>query len=285
MKSFKDFILEKRNYLFPESSKEWVHASLGFIPLHSYILKELERDITAYHVTDLKGLVKLKKYENKGKNVSAFTKGSSEISTKGVGTVGGVLVNLEGKTSIIFNKDAYTQKDRGGHLWLSRKMSSDASVNKQIDNIFSDKILKIVKESYKNEFEQIIIDFPDDKLKVDRGHWDDWQLIYKMIGRMSGKEKGKYVGFYMRESKKLLGADVVMSIVSHLENLLFVNKSAKDTYNEVLIHQYKIVNIYHYQTEKGPTLDEVKETSKSIGFRGKIVTKTDDFIAGITPRE
>ena len=69
MKTFKDFIYEKRNYLFPESSKEWQHASLGFIPLHSYILKELERDITAYHVTDLKGLVKLKKYENKGKNV------------------------------------------------------------------------------------------------------------------------------------------------------------------------------------------------------------------------
>jgi len=101
-----------------------------------------------------------------------------------------------------------------------------------------------------------------------------------MVEGFSGKEKGMFIAFYMRESKKILGNK---STISSFVNLMTELLPGTDPYNEVLIHQYKIVNIYHYQTEKGPTLGEVKETSKSIGFSGKIVTKPDNFIAGITP--
>jgi hypothetical protein len=147
-------------------------------------------------------------------------------------------------------------------------------------------MLKSIQSTYKKELEKTFLDNPGTEHKsslekmVKVGIYDEWYVVTKMVEGFSGTEKSKFIAFYMRESKKILGNK---STISSFVNLMTELLPGTDPYNEVLIHQYKIVNIYHYQTEKGPTLDEVKETSKSIGFRGKIVTKPDNFIAGITP--
>jgi hypothetical protein len=288
MKQFKEFILEKRKYAVtrPGIASEWWYASRGAIPLAPSVLQDLERDITAYHVTDLKGLVSLAKGENKRRDISAFTKGSSDLAG-GVNTAGGVLVKLKGKTSIIFDNDAYSALDRNGHRWIER-----LNTFKNTDKIFQTPMLKSIQSTYKKELEKTFLDNPGTEHKssleklVKVGIYDEWYVVTKMVEGFSGKEKGMFIAFYMRESKKILGNK---STISSFVNLMTELLPGTDPYNEVLIHQYKIVNIYHYQTreysnnEEDPTLDEVKEVSKSIGFRGKIVTKPAGFIAGIKP--
>ena len=73
MKPFKEFIAEKRKYALKNHTSEWFLASNGGIPLQPAVLQDLERDIKAYHVTDIKRLLRLKKLEGKRKDISAFT--------------------------------------------------------------------------------------------------------------------------------------------------------------------------------------------------------------------
>jgi len=281
MKPFKEFITEKRKYALKNHTSEWFLASNGGIPLQPAVLQDLERDIKAYHVTDLKGLTRLKKLEGKRKDVSAFTQGSTTISQDGIGTMGGVLTKLEGKTSIVFQKDAFTALDRNGNRWVDRINEEEPSVTKKLERIFAKDMLTAVKKGFKKELEQTAKDFPDTKELVDMGVYDYWSLVRKMVENMNGASKGKFMGFYMRESKKLLDVSTVMSIVSTLRHVGGYDE--KDVYDEVLIHQFKIIEVHHYESEMGPSLEEVQAAAKSIGFSGKVVSRSDTYIQKINP--
>jgi hypothetical protein len=281
MKSFSEYIGEKRNYALKNHTQEWFFASNGGIPLQPAVLQDLERDIKAYHVTDLKGLARLKKLENKRKDVSAFTQGSTTISQDGIGTMGGVLTKLEGKTSIVFQKDAFTSLDRNGNRWVDRINDEEPSVEKTLEKIFAKDMLNAVKKGFKKELEQTAKDFPDTKELVDMGVYDYWSLIRKMVENMNGASKGKFMGFYMRKAKKLLDVGTVMSIVSTLRHVGGYDE--KDVYDEVLMHQIKIIEVHHYESEMGPSLEEVQAAAKSIGFSGKVVTRSDTYIQKINP--
>ena len=161
MKPFKEFIAEKRKYALKNHTSEWFLASNGGIPLQPAVLQDLERDIKAYHVTDIKGLLRLKKLEGKRKDISAFTQGSTTISQDGIGTMGGVLTKLEGKTSIVFQKDAFTALDRNGNRWVDRINEEEPSVTKKLERIFAKDMLTAVKKGFKKELEQTAKDFPD----------------------------------------------------------------------------------------------------------------------------
>jgi len=281
MKDFKEFISEKRNYALKNHTSEWFLASNGGIPLQPAVLQDLERDIKAYHVTDLKGLTRLKKLEGKRKDVSAFTQGSTTISQDGIGTMGGVLTKLEGKTSIVFQKDAFTALDRNGNRWVDRINEEEPSVTKKLERIFAKDMLTAVKKGFKKELEQTAKDFPDTKELVDMGVYDYWSLVRKMVENMNGSGKGKFMGFYMKESKKLLDVGTVMSIVSTLRHVGGYDE--KDVYDEVLIHQFKIIEVHHYESEMGPSLEEVQAAAKSIGFSGKVVSRSSEYIRKINP--
>jgi len=281
MKDFKEFISEKRNYALKNHTSEWFLASNGGIPLQPAVLQDLERDIKAYHVTDLKGLLRLKKLEGKRKDVSAFTQGSTTISQDGIGTMGGVLTKLEGKTSIVFQKDAFTALDRNGNRWVDRINEEEPSVTKKLERIFAKDMLTAVKKGFKKELEQTAKDFPDTKELVDMGVYDYWSLVRKMVENMNGSGKGKFMGFYMKESKKLLDVGTVMSIVSTLRHVGGYDE--KDVYDEVLIHQFKIIEVHHYESEMGPSLEEVQAAAKSIGFSGKVVSRSSEYIRKINP--
>jgi len=281
MKPFKEFIEEKRTYALPSNTQEWFFASDGDIPLQPAVLQKLERAIKAYHVTDVKGLIRLKKLENKRKDVSAFTQGSTSISQDGIATMGGVLVKLEGKTSVVFQKDAFTTLDRNGNRWISRRYEDDSSVTKRLELLFAKDMLTAVKKEFKKELEQTGNDHPNTLELIDMGIYDYWGLVREMVKNMDGASKGKFMGFYMREAKKLLDASTVMSIVSSLK---FVGGyDEKDVYDEVLVHQFKIIEVHHYESEMGPSLEDVQVTAKKIGFRGKVVSRSASYIKKINP--
>jgi hypothetical protein len=282
MKPFKEFIAE-RNYTFSDKTKEWEFTSNGDIPLQAAVLQDLERDIKAYHVTSLKGLVKLKKLQGKRKDISTFTQGSTQISQDGIATTGGILTKLEGKTSVRFAKDAFTRLDRNGNRWIYRDNQEDYDDNilKRLNLLFANEMLSTIKKEYKSELEQTGKDNPDTKELVDLGGWDYWSLVREMVKSMNGASKGKFVGFYMRMAKKILDVHTVNSIVSTLK---FVDGyDEKDRYDEILMHQFKIIEVHHYQTERGPTLEEVQAAAKSIGFRGKVVSRSSEYIRKINP--
>ena len=91
------------------------------IPLSPSIFKRLWPKAvrsTAFHVTDLMGVQKLKKMQGKKRSISAFYNMDYDMISYGIRTEGGYVVELEGDVLAAAPDDIASAPDKSGRRWL-----------------------------------------------------------------------------------------------------------------------------------------------------------------------
>lgn len=234
MLTFLEYINVRKN------NKEWQFMADGYLPLSPSILKEFEVDVkNVYHVTTIKGLQKLARLQGKRIDISGFTRGSRGIS-KGLLNDGEVLVTLDGKSSIQFERDANTRTDRNGIRWLS----PDGNISKRLNDIvrgFKNDILKkivkkleVPKELIKGKEEYILNGKLYTKNKII--HLNDATAISNYLHEADGETKRKLIKYYYDEAKKLINT----RLIEQMNDAVKWSDYEQFSHNEVLIHNFKI---------------------------------------------
>ena len=127
MKSFKNYLTEA-----PPAWTESLSTALfdlghkGIsdvrIPLSPSIFKRLWPKAvrsTAFHVTDLMGIQKLKKMQGKKRSISAFYNMDYDMISYGIRTDGGYVVELEGDVLAAAPDDIASAPDKSGRRWIT----------------------------------------------------------------------------------------------------------------------------------------------------------------------
>jgi len=237
--------------------KEWELASKAYLPLTPSIMKELEFDVKdAYHATDMDGLKTIKRYQKSKKTISAFTKGSVGIS-QGARVQTEVVVRLDGKGLFQAEGDFYSSLSRNGYKWLSPLMTEKDYV---VNNEFSVPMFKKMVEYFGVK---------------------DRHAIPSTVKGLSGKDKAKFIKWYMDEAKKLISKKLLKSIQKS------ISKSIHSTFNndEVLLHSYEVkgVSVVEYQdldlrySDREITWSENKKAVEKMGFKFDGFIKPEDI--------
>lgn len=240
--------LEEKNYPVPSAYKEWILASGGYLPISPSILQKFEKDITVYHITDINGMSNVIKHQNGRKDLATFSRGSGSLS-KGIHTKGEVLFTLKGKTSFASDVDASTILDRNGIRWLSNFWKADIR-----NDAFTNKMLKAIESRYTippNANPRFL-----DPI---------WQRVNKMVTAMSGKEKSEFVKFYIDETKKLLTDSTMKAIMDEIEKLN-VEQGLDANHNEILLHNYKVIDIKIIKSSDPSKYETLKKNAESAGI-------------------
>jgi hypothetical protein len=240
--------LEEKNYPVPTAYKEWVLASDGYLPISPSILQKFEKDITVYHITDIKGMQNVIKHQHGRKDLATFTRSSGSLS-KGIYTKGEVLFTLEGKTSFASEVDASTFLDRNGIRWLSNFWDADIR-----NDLFTNKMLKAIESKY---------DVPLNKNPKFLA--PIWHRISRMVSDMSGKEKSEFVKFYIDETKKLLTDSTMKAIMDEIEKLN-VEQGLDANHNEILLHNYKVIDIKIIKSSDPSKYETLKKNAERAGI-------------------
>jgi len=202
-------------------SKELDFMAQGWIPLSPTVLSAFEIDVDmTWHITSLINLKKVKALQGKRKQLPTFTVGSDGIAS-GAQSGAEILINLTGKSSFRGKYDFFSKLDRNGLRWMD-PMSPEFR-DYGANNKFSVPIKAAVVKYLEDE------NFGDD---LDRF------AIPGAIKDMTGKEKAKFIKFYLDTSKKLINKKT-MGIIQDTIN------SAENDYSdwqndEVLLHDFKI---------------------------------------------
>jgi len=219
--NFKNYINEEADILLEYSKYDIAKLiSRGSIPLDPGMMDRLgflEKDQTAYHVTNSKHLAEMKSNENKKKQISCFTRGGAELSR--LPGQPNVLLLLKGTTVIKGNTDIWTLVSTRDRRWLDL-------VNK------TDKLLFLVKgvlQSVANKMQE------SDPLGIDVYKKDPKTLEF-YINQYSNKDKIQMYRLYIREMEAMLNRNYKVLID-------YVNNAAEMSYNEVVLTRWKIQEV------------------------------------------
>ena len=130
MKTFKGYLTEfaqqsTSDLVFDVPSGE--SGSLK-IPISGPMFKRIWPTIrsTVFHVTDLRGLGKLKKIEGGKKSILAFYSMQSRYMEKGIATEGGLVVEMDADTLVSASSDIMSEVDKTGRRWVEMSWFANA---------------------------------------------------------------------------------------------------------------------------------------------------------------
>ena len=239
----KRFVSEIKDPTGHVENKEWEFAAYGYVPLAPSLLKDMEHDVKGvYHVTDVTGYFKLESIEGRRIDIPCFTKGSRSIL--GLLTDAEILVTLNGKASAFFEGDVNTYLDRNGLRWLSTVGQGD--VTKSINDIVYEFSMTILPEVVK-EFG--IQNTEKSNLQIDVGNF-----IYDK----DGSTKRKFMRFYYDKAKKL----VRKPLIDKINRALGWRNNQNLSHNEILVHDFKIVNTKLIVSEESIKSDRMFERAR-----------------------
>ena len=132
------------------------------IPLSPSIFKRLWPKAvrsTAFHVTDLMGVQKLKKMQGKKRSISAFYNMDYDMISYGIRTEGGYVVELEGDVLAAAADDIASAPDKSGRRWITLSTLLDPVSDHGFGGGTK---LKGMENDVKEMMIEIIMDWADD---------------------------------------------------------------------------------------------------------------------------
>ena len=132
------------------------------IPLSPSIFKRLWPKAvrsTAFHVTDLMGVQKLKKMQGKKRSISAFYNMDYDMISYGIRTEGGYVVELEGDVLAAAPDDIASAPDKSGRRWITLSTLLDPVSDHGFGGGTK---LKGMENDVKEMMIEIIMDWADD---------------------------------------------------------------------------------------------------------------------------
>ena len=155
MLTYEKFITERRmsgktkTWLSSRSKpyQYWLSASWAVpFPFSKPMMERMQmsdKGVTAYHVTNVEGLISLIDNQNSARQLSTFTEigdvqDGMELIKFGVNTEGGILAELKGDSVFTGNYDVFTSPDSQGRRWLDLKQFMRAGYGKRDRSEFMD---------------------------------------------------------------------------------------------------------------------------------------------------
>ena len=136
MKSFKGYLSEDVKWqqsastlLFEVGGAAHSGFKAFWMPLSSSITKRIwpkQLRATTFHVTNDEGYEKIKKLQGKKKSISTFFDMSGDYMEKGVGTTGGVILELDANVLGAFTQDVMSAPDKTGRRFVQLQFWKDA---------------------------------------------------------------------------------------------------------------------------------------------------------------
>lgn len=237
---------------------EWQFMSKVSLPLTPTLLQSVEKNIDkAYHITDISGFKTLYKLQGKRKSISCFTIGSRGIS-QGAKTDGVILVKLQGKSSFYSRTDFYSKLDRTGTRWISKYGDVDGKLDSK-DSVIYNLFAKVMEK-------KILKKYPIKNI--------DELFLY--IKEMDRKEKTIFIKWYYSESKKIINKSFINSVIKKME--LYGGHAHTYTNDELLLHNFKILNVYivfENVKDKSKEYRKIKATIEDHNLVADIIQKND----------
>ena len=196
--------------------------ALGALPLTSTVMDRLgyKYDSKMFHATDYKGLKNLIKLQGTKKQISAFTKGGTNLLTKIVVKPVFIVV-LEGDIVMEGDSDLWTLLEVGGRRWLNFRPG---------DSKEGDKLKAMMVSSLKNKIYKMGYEAIDDA-KTDAE-------VIEVIAYMMKKDKGALIKWYHEMSERTIEKNFKL-LNAHLKN-----NTENINYNEVVTNNIKIKGVY-----------------------------------------
>ena len=169
------------------------------IPLSPSIFKRLWPKAvrsTAFHVTDLMGVQKLKKMQGKKRSISAFYNMDYDMISYGIRTEGGYVVELEGDVLAAAPDDIASAPDKSGRRWITLSTLLDPVSDHGFGGGTK---LKGFENEVKEMLINIIVDHSDitPVPNVNKA----WGYLGKSVG---GKEKSLIIKDYLDGMEKVM---------------------------------------------------------------------------------
>ena len=140
MKSFKGYLSEDVKWqqsastlLFEVGGAAHSGFKAFWMPLSSSITKRIwpkQLRATTFHVTDDVGYEKIKKLQGKKKSISTFFQMSGDYMEQGVGTSGGVILELDANVLGAFTQDVMSAPDKTGRRFVQLQFWKDGDLSK-----------------------------------------------------------------------------------------------------------------------------------------------------------
>ena len=298
MLTFKSFLKERFQEWKKEGAPAWTESlsTMLFdlpregikdvkIPLSPSIMKRVwPKSIRSkvFHLTDFKGVHKLKKLQGGKKSISAFYNMDDIIIASGIKTEGGYVVELEGDVLAASPDDVSSQPDKSGRRWIT--FSSLMNPSTAADPGLGGKAkLKGIETDLQNLLVEILKKNGED---VDAGSRDNiiglqWSGLGKKHG---GKTKSVIIKDYIDGMEKIMKkhSKSLGSILTDYtkKRTLKPDPDSGDVamWDELVVNNFKIQKIH-----VGPEFaDEFREDDDIEGFPFELYDDTGDMVDYIT---
>lgn len=284
MKTFKGFIAEDISRgRYDTKSYIFSHYTTPALILSSTALERVFgklNTVKAWHVTEEYNVNKLVKLQGKKSSISALTEIKPSMSDPfgGMDTDGGVVVEIEGVELLSRREDSWTELLEGGRRGIIIDPKFFPNLYKDMTsmvNQIADKYGKIV-----SKYE----DYDDSWFEIYGGKFSNMSPYegletFGEIGvELTQEDKGKFVKEYIDNCEKLLKQNKKGQEELREYGRTKSKKKGGSDYNEIVLNQIKIKNIYLVKErfDKEDALVAKNEINDS--WRGKVQVKTEKQI-------
>ena len=285
MKTFKGFISEgsrdsydTKSYIFDK----YVYPALILSPTALERVFGNLNKIKAWHVTEEYGISTLIRLQGKKSSISALTEINPSKSKpfEGMETDGGVVVEVEGLELLAAREDAWSELLDGGR----RGIHIDP---KYFPNLYKD--MRVMLDQIAEKYGKIISKYDDFE---DTSWYDDVEQFAGKFSNMTNSESERAlegIGGDLTQKDK---SNFVKEYIDKCEEVLKKNKKGQEDlrqygrakskkkdgsdYNEIVINQIKINNVYLVK-EMFDDEDDIEDVIVAIKYgkwNGKVQTKT-----------
>jgi hypothetical protein len=286
MIKLKDLLFEKIAHT--KKSLEWV--SLDYIPLNPKTMKQILGDtpVNAFHNVDwLAAKKQIPNIIGKKKSISTYTGDTSNTLSMGGGvqTIGGIVLQVQGKVLVAGTEDLGSVPDEAGRRWIHPSTFGKIVGMSQFDgggggmyyrkHLYNmDKKLEDMLFKYKTSLLVMPSDSAEDKAR---------------FPKFTGKQKAELIKRYIDASNKFLlkmKKKIKKSFMDNVNNPRITKFMSKYGYNELLVYDVKVKDAFividvigdpndFETTEKA--IKDIKKDLKPV-VKGKIFTGFADGV-------
>ena len=246
MIKLKDLLLEVPSVAHSKKSLEWVGHD--YIPMTPKVIKQIMGDtpINAFHNVDwLKAKKQIPKVLGKKKSISTFTSDTEgNLSTGGgVQTMGGIVLQVQGKVLVAGTEDLGSVPDEAGRRWISTDALGKIIGMPHLKGEGGSQ--KFKRELYKidKELEDMLFRYKTSLLVMPTDSDEDKARFPKF----TGKQKAELIKRWIDASNKFLLKNkkvIKKSFMNNVNNPKITTFMSSYGYNELLVYDVEVKDAY-----------------------------------------
>ena len=275
MITFKSFVTEDLKWqeslstrLFQVSTASSIGFEAFWMPLSSSIMRRIwpkEVRATVFHVTDDLGYEKVKKLQNKKASISSFFEMRGSYMEQGVGTKGGVLLELDANILGAFNQDMMSAPDRSGRRYVQLTFLKGRFGFEDLSR-YTNGLKDLVGKLLKKYWPKVMKGASAPKTQPGR-YYIDWMNL----GMSARENDKKTLNLIIKDY--LDGVEAIYKKnAKHLRGLLtdyMKLRRTEEAWDEIIVNNFKIKKVWlmrYSKTWVGDTTDYVNaELARMVG--------------------